>query len=267
MPYKDPKKHRERNARYRAANREKIRERDVCHYAKNRAEILARKAGYYAANRALILGRKARYRATQRDKIRGYNTRYLAANREKCRESCARYRATHLNEERERGQRYRVSHRAEIRGYHARYRAANPSKVHKWGVRYRATHADDPGFRLNLNISRAIHKSLRGRKGGCPWEVLVSYTLADLMAHLQARFLPGMTWENIGQWHIDHIIPVSAFNFERAEDVDFKRCWALSNLQPLWESDNLSKGARLKAPFQPSLKLRIQGPKHTAHNA
>jgi 5-methylcytosine-specific restriction endonuclease McrA len=62
-----------------------------------------------------------------------------------------------------------------------------------------------------------------------------------------------MTWDNRSEWDIDHIIPVAVFNFEKPEDMDFKRCWELKNLRPLWKNDNRRKGARLTAPFQPSL--------------
>jgi hypothetical protein len=51
--------------------------------------------------------------------------------------------------------------------------------------------------------------------------------------------------------------PITAFNFNTPEDIDFKRCWALSNLQPLWARDNLSKQNKLIKPFQPSLLLRL----------
>ena len=64
-----------------------------------------------------------------------------------------------------------------------------------------------------------------------------------------------MDWGNQGEWHIDHIVPVSAFNFDSPEHMDFKRCWALSNLQPLWGRDNISKHAKLDGEFQPSLKI------------
>lgn len=79
--------------------------------------------------------------------------------------------------------------------------------------------------------------------------------------HLEAQFAPGMTWENHGngdgRWHVDHKIPLSAFNYETPDDIDFKRCWALSNLQPMWAADNIKKGAKLTAPFQPSLALGV----------
>lgn len=101
--------------------------------------------------------------------------------------------------------------------------------------------------RLEVRIASLMGYSLKGRKAGCRWEVLVGYTLSDLMAHLEARFVDGMNWSNIGQWHIDHIRPRSAFSYEGPNDPQFLACWALDNLQPLWARDNMSKGARVAA--------------------
>lgn len=53
-------------------------------------------------------------------------------------------------------------------------------------------------------------------------------------------FINGMTWENYGEWEIDHITPDSWFKYEFIED-DFKKCWSLENLQLLWTIDNLNK--------------------------
>jgi hypothetical protein len=67
-----------------------------------------------------------------------------------------------------------------------------------------------------------------------------------------------MSWENYGKytWHIDHITPVAAFNYDNPECLDFKKCWALSNLQPLEAKKNHSKKDKIVSPFQPSLLLR-----------
>jgi hypothetical protein len=96
--------------------------------------------------------------------------------------------------------------------------------------------------------------ALKEKKGGRTWEALVDYTLDDLMRHLEKQFQQGMSWDNYGKtgWHIDHLIPVSAFNFKTYDDIDFKRAWALSNLQPMWAKENMSKGAKIDKPFQPS---------------
>ena len=74
---------------------------------------------------------------------------------------------------------------------------------------------------------------------------------------IESQFTEGMTWENHGEWHIDHIVPLSAFNYSKPEHEDFRRCWALSNLQPLWAKDNQAKKDKLDKPFQPRLKLEV----------
>lgn len=102
----------------------------------------------------------------------------------------------------------------------------------------------DPAKRLNHRMSRGIWQSIRTAKGGHPWQELVGYSLDALRAHLESRFLPGMSWKNFGQWHIDHARPLASFSFIGPADPDFRAAWALSNLQPLWALDNIRKGAR-----------------------
>ncbi|MGB5217359.1 MAG: hypothetical protein WBN66_03575 [Smithella sp.] len=112
--------------------------------------------------------------------------------------------------------------------------------------------------KLILNIKAGISKSIRtGSKNRRHWEDIVGYTFIQLKKHLEKQFLPGMSWENYGRngWHIDHRIPISAFNFKTPDDHDFKECWKLKNLQPLWAHDNLTKQAKLSKPFQPSLSF------------
>jgi len=107
--------------------------------------------------------------------------------------------------------------------------------------------------RRERNVSRRIHESmsamiylaLKEKKNGYKWEDLVGYTCEDLMTHLESQFEEGMSWDNKGQWHIDHVIPRSRFNSNSPEDTEFKKCWALSNLQPLWAADNIAKSDKM----------------------
>jgi len=95
--------------------------------------------------------------------------------------------------------------------------------------------------RVNRNFSRRMRKSLNGLKNGMSWETLIGYTIIDLQVHLEKQFTDGMSWENYGEWHIDHIRPISSFNIESIDDDDFKLCWSLENLQPLWAIENIIK--------------------------
>ena len=94
------------------------------------------------------------------------------------------------------------------------------------------------------------------RKGSC-WEDMIDYTLDDLNKHLKTTIPEGYTWQDFleGKLHIDHIIPISVFNYDKPEHVDFKKCWALENLRLLTQKDNLTKKDKIYKPFQPSLKI------------
>jgi hypothetical protein len=103
----------------------------------------------------------------------------------------------------------------------------------------------NPGLRLHCNVSRIMSLSLNGKKAGRSWQSLVGYTLDALKRHLERQFLKGMSWENYGTaWHVDHRVPRASFTFSDANDPEFKACWALTNLQPLWAADNLKKSAK-----------------------
>lgn len=97
---------------------------------------------------------------------------------------------------------------------------------------------------LDDRIGRAIRVSLRGGKNGVSWQKLVGYTLDDLKAHIERQFPKGMGWHNRRKWHIDHIIPKSSFSYRSPDDEDFKACWALTNLRPLWADENVRKSDR-----------------------
>ena len=113
--------------------------------------------------------------------------------------------------------------------------------------RARIYRAKRPMLRIHARVSTMLRYSLGTIKAGRTWEDLVGYTREELIDHLEAQFQPGMTWNNMREWHIDHIIPRSAFQFVRISDKAFRDCWALANLRPLWAIENLKKGNRMLA--------------------
>jgi len=130
-----------------------------------------------------------------------------------------------------------------------------PEIKNRENARAREKYKNNPKFRLNDNISNGIRQSLNGNKNGIHWEKLVGYSLPDLKKHIEKQFLENMSWKNRNEWHIDHIIPISKFNFSKPNHTDFKKCWALKNLRPIWSLENIQKGNKLSKPFQPSLKI------------
>jgi formylmethanofuran dehydrogenase subunit E len=114
-----------------------------------------------------------------------------------------------------------------------------------------------PCHRLRLRINRQQQKSLQlidpskvlrrslylGHRSPS-FARLVGYSIAELRAHLERQFCDGMSWEsfNRGEIHIDHISPQRTFNLLCPDE--FRSCWALPNLRPVWARENLSKGGK-----------------------
>jgi len=69
---------------------------------------------------------------------------------------------------------------------------------------------------------------------------ILGYKKDDLVRHIERQFVRGMSWDNHGEWHIDHIVPVSWF--VKNGETDPKVINALTNLRPMWASENISKG-------------------------
>lgn len=118
----------------------------------------------------------------------------------------------------------------------------NQSKIRSIRKRLKTDHV----LALNYSIAAAIRKSLNGTKAGRRWESLVGYTIDDLKPHIERQFSEGMSWDNRDAWHIDHVVPLRCFSFQDANDDGFKAAWAITNLRPLWATENLKKnGTRL----------------------
>jgi len=72
---------------------------------------------------------------------------------------------------------------------------------------------------------------------------LIGCSLEELVANLQMQFRDGMTWDNYGDWHIDHIRPCNSFDLQDVDEQ--KACFHFSNLQPLWGRENILKGDKM----------------------
>jgi len=137
--------------------------------------------------------------------------------------------------------------RPDLRKYHSEWREINREHVNKYSREYeRIRCKTDPKYKLGRNTRTAVYTCLKEAnvaKYRSTFQLL-GYTIEELMSHLENLFTDGMTWDNYGEWHVDHKKPMTLFNFETVDDPEFKECWKLENLQPLWWNDNLSKGPK-----------------------
>lgn len=137
--------------------------------------------------------------------------------------------------------------RVKLREYHCKWRENNTDHKKKRIIYHYNKMNNDPKYKLGQRTRTAVYTCLKERsvaKYRSTFDLL-GYSIEELMAHLEKQFTEGMTWDNYGEWHVDHKIPMNSFNFETTDDREFKLCWCLDNLQPLWGSDNLTKGTKL----------------------
>jgi hypothetical protein len=129
--------------------------------------------------------------------------------------------------------------------YHKKWRTENVDKWRKTKRDYERNRKDtDPAYKLIANFRTAIYQVLKENnveKNKHYFDIL-QYTPEELISHLEKQFTDGMTWDNYGEWHVDHRMPISSFNFESVDDDSFIKCWSLDNLQPMWGKENIVKG-------------------------
>lgn len=275
-------KKREYDKAYYKANKEKILARCKEYREANKDNIhlyqkqycikhKACRSDYYKANKEKLQAQMKVYKEINKDKLKAQRKVFHEANREKHKIYAKNYNAINKEKNKEYKKSYYLANKEIINDRKRNYYEKNKDKIKAWAKKYYEANKDkmnicknnyqkqrrkiDPKFKLKGYISTSVGNSLRDGKEGKSWEALVGYTLEKLKKHLEKQFTVGMTWENYGKWHLDHKIPISVFNFTKPEHRDFKKCWALKNLQPLWAENNLSKQAKLGKHFQPSLLL------------
>lgn len=125
------------------------------------------------------------------------------------------------------------------------WRKKNREKINKNMVIYeRNRKSNDPKFKLVKTLRSRLNSALKRKnvQKGISTLDLTGCELQFLKEYLEAKFVKGMSWENHGEWHIDHIKPCCSFNLE--DEDEQKKCFHFTNLQPMWAKENLSKGGK-----------------------
>jgi len=135
-----------------------------------------------------------------------------------------------------------------LNNYIKEYREKNVDKIRKTKRDYeRNRKHNDPTYKLIANFRTAIYTVLKENnmdKYGHYFDIL-RYSPEELVVHLENQFTEGMEWDNYGEWHVDHRLPITSFKFKEVGDNEFMRCWELNNLQPMWGDENISKSNKI----------------------
>lgn len=101
----------------------------------------------------------------------------------------------------------------------------------------------DLNFKISCNLRSRLANAIKNRSKGGSAVVDLGCSIEELRKHLESLWQPGMSWENYGKgkgrWNIDHRVPLCSFDLSAREQL--QQACHYSNLQPLWEKDNLSK--------------------------
>ena len=197
-----------------------------------------------------------------------YMREWRRKNKEKVKESNKKYRNKHKEEAIEYHKQWRNENREKLREYYQKkykenperykvsndkYRLKNENKIKTKQKAYREAHVnertlyetkrrEEPIYKLKQNIRCLIKNTFKKKhyKKNTKTEIILGCSLDDFIEYLKSKFQEGMTLENHGEWHIDHIVPISMAKTE--EEV--LKLNHYTNLQPLWAKDNLKKGAK-----------------------
>lgn len=167
---------------------------------------------------------------------------WSSANNEKAKSYGALYRALKSEECKSRQKIWYENNKDRVRERNLKRRVANPN----YDAKYKAAKkARDPAYRMQCSVASKISQMLSGKVGSMRH---LPYSAKELRLHIERQFSDGMSWENYGKWHLDHIRPRAAFKISGKPDCpEFQACWSLTNLRPLWAKDNLTKGAKIVA--------------------
>jgi hypothetical protein len=143
------------------------------------------------------------------------------------------------------------SQKAKRREWYQRNKEQRQKKIKEYSLSYKERRKELHKERQSKDINYRLKRSLRSRLYNALKNNLkkssavkdIGCSLDYFKSHLESRFKSGMSWDNYGEWHIDHIVPISTFDLSKRSE-QLKACH-YTNLQPLWADENIKKSNRL----------------------
>ncbi len=159
---------------------------------------------------------------------------YAARNKEKIRERAKKYREANKDKIAKAFKEWAEKNRPVTRRY--KKHTDGFGKAIDRARQRRERYASDPNYKLRQRIHSDMWKVTRGVLRSGKMFRLLGCSLDELSAHIEAQFVEGMSFDNLGEWEVDHIQPLHTFDLTDPEQLA-KACH-FSNLRPLWVKDN-----------------------------
>jgi hypothetical protein len=178
------------------------------------------------------------FKTTEQQRQRAMD--YYYANREAV---AARYKTLpeDIKERRRaRTRRWRAANKVSKAIYDKLWRESNSERWRELQRKQRNT----PEGKIASNLRHRLREFLRATSSHISADFGCSPK--QLRAHIESQFTRRMSWDNYGEWHVDHIVPCSAFDLTRLTQM--RLCFNWQNLRPTWAAENLAKSSKLIYP-------------------
>jgi len=207
---------------------------------KTREEILARKRAYnkvyYSKNQKELVIKKREYRDENRELVNKFQREYVARNKETVMQRQGEYYIKNKDKIRAK----RKANADKLREYAVSYRLRNKDNIRNYE---RNRYRNSPQYRISVTLRARIRDAVKREHKSAKTEDLLGITFCKFKQYLESKFKDGMTWENYGQWEIDHTMPLASFDLTKESQQ--REAFHFTNTQPLWLKENRLKSAKI----------------------
>lgn len=201
---------------------------------------IAKAKAWFEANKGQHKKTGKAYREKHKERLRAIAEEWQYKNKDKVKKYKAKWKRNNPDVVRRHAREFYHRNLESVKARKKKYLAENKDKINAYARKRR----EAIDVKLNTYIGNRVRQSMKGCKQKTKWLAIVGYSVQSLREHLESLFIDGMSWDNYGKWHIDHIRPIASFDFSGDPFETAKECWRLDNLQPLWAIDNIKKGAK-----------------------
>ena len=184
-----------------------------------------------------------KYRVEHKEERKIYNKKYNKENKDKLCVQHKKWHSEHREECKISKHEYYLKNKERFTVQNKKYQEDHKEEKKLYDKEYRKRRCEtDIRYKIKCNLKTRVRLAIKNNNKSLSTMFLIGCEVDFLIYYLQSQFTDGMSWDNHGDWHIDHIKPCKLFDLSKPEQQ--QKCFNYKNLQPLWAKDNLSKGAK-----------------------